>query len=236
VVVSAGSLEGGAMTRRRDPTTLAALTADPQNRRAHGERNLALIATALKEVGAARSIVIDEDDLILAGNGVTQAAAQAGLTKLRVVEASGDEIIAVRRRGLTDAQKRALALYDNRTAELATWNVEQLLADQAAGLDLASYWDAGELAALLSANGAPKDGLTDPDAVPEVRATEIQRGDLFELGAHRLLCGDSTVAADVARVMGEARAGLMNTDPPYGVTYANDERPHPGVAEATGGE
>jgi ParB-like chromosome segregation protein Spo0J len=130
--------------------TLAQLTADPQNRRAHGERNLALIAEALKEVGAARSIVIDEDNLILAGNGVTQAAQTVGLTKLRVVEAAGDEVIAVRRRGLTDVQKRALALYDNRTAELATWNVEQLLADQQAGLDLASYWDATEL------SGAPE--------------------------------------------------------------------------------
>jgi len=202
---------------RRDPTTLAALTADPQNRRAHNERNLALIGQALTEVGAARSIVIDEDHLILAGNGVAQAAQAVGLTKLRVIEASGDEVIAVRRRGLTDAQKRALALYDNRTAELATWNLEQLLADQQAGLDLASYWDAAELAALLHANGAPKAGLTDPDAVPEVRATEIQRGDLFELGAHRLLCGDSTVAADVARVMGDEKAAACVTDLPYNI-------------------
>src|SRR4030095_15661882 len=133
-----------------DPTTLAALTADPANRRRHGERNLALIGDALKEVGAARSIVIDEDNVILAGNGVTQAAAAAGVTKLRVVEANGDEIIAVRRRGLTDAQKRALALYDNRTAELAEWNVKQLFADQQAGLDLASYLDEGELSALFN--------------------------------------------------------------------------------------
>ena len=206
------------------PPTLAALVADPQNRRTHGAANLALIADSLKAVGAARSIVIDEDNLILAGNGVTQAAAQAGVTKLRVIEASGDEIIAVRRRGLTDAQKRALALYDNRTAELATWNVEQLLADQAAGLDLASFWDDDALAALLAANGAPKAGKTDPDAVPEVRATDIQRGDLFELGAHRLLCGDATDAGDVARVIGEEKALLVATDPPYLVDYDGTNR------------
>lgn len=88
--------------------TLDALVADPQNRRAHNDRNLALIAEALKSVGAARSIVIDETNTILAGNGVVQAAQQAGLTKLRIVEAPGDELIAVRRGGLTDAQKRAL--------------------------------------------------------------------------------------------------------------------------------
>lgn len=149
-----------------DPTTLAALTADPQNRRAHGDANLAMIATALKEVGAARSIVIDEGATILAGNGVVQAAKSAGLTKLRVVEAAGDEIIAVRRVGLTAAQKRALALYDNRTAELATWNLEQLLADQAAGLDLVSWFSDVDLTAL---------GVTVPDFAP---ATEDEQGRL----------------------------------------------------------
>jgi DNA modification methylase len=205
---------------KKNGLTLAALTADPANRRAHGERNLALIADALREVGAARSIVVDEANVILAGNGVVQAAQTVGLKKLRIVEAAGDEVIAVRRTGLTEAQKRALALFDNRTSELAEWNIEQLLADQQAGLDLAPFWTDEELAALLNGNGTPKAGLTDPDAVPEVRATDIQRGDLFELGGHRLLCGDSTVAADVARVMGEDRAGLMNTDPPYGVDYA----------------
>src|SRR4029450_1041330 len=164
--------------------TLAGLTADPANRRAHNDRNLALIAEALKEVGAARSIVIDETNTILAGNGVTQAAQQIGRRKLRGGEADGDEVIAVRRRGLSDAQKRALALYDNRTAELATWNIEQLLADQQAGLELASFWTDEELAALLHANGALKPGRTDPDAVPEVRATDSQRRDLLEPGAH----------------------------------------------------
>jgi hypothetical protein len=105
---------------------LASLVADPTNRREHNERNVTMVADALRDVGAGRSIVIDEDDVILAGNGVQAAALQAGLTTVRVIEADGQEIIAVRRRGLTAAQKRALAIYDNRTAELATWNFEQL--------------------------------------------------------------------------------------------------------------
>jgi DNA modification methylase len=211
-------MRDGVMGKTNGTLTLAGLTADSQNRRTHNDRNLALIAEALRDVGAARSIVLDEDNVVLAGNGVVQAAQTVGLTKLRVIEAAGDELIAVRRSGLTEAQKRALALYDNRTAELATWNVEQLLADQQAGLDLAPFWTDEELAALLHADGAPKPGRTDPDAVPEVRATDIQRGDLFELGAHRLLCGDSTVAADVARVMGGKHAALVFTDPPYGIS------------------
>jgi len=111
------------------PVTLRDLRADPQNRRAHGPRNVDMIADALRHVGAARSIVVDEHDEVLAGNGVVEAAAAAGITKVQVVEADGQTLIAVRRRGLTPEQKRALAMYDNRTAELAEWNLPQLQAD-----------------------------------------------------------------------------------------------------------
>jgi hypothetical protein len=133
-----------------DVSHLSQLVADPANRRQHTPRNIGMVVDALHEVGAARSIVIDEHNMILAGNGVADAAAEAGLTKVRVVEADGQEIIAVRRRGLTDAQKRALAIYDNRTAELATWNYPQLEADLAAGASLQPFWSPEEEAALLS--------------------------------------------------------------------------------------
>ena len=119
---------------------ISELKADPKNRRKHNARNLDMVATALKEVGAARSIVIDEDDVVLAGNGVTEAAKAAGITKVRVIEADGDELIAVRRSNLTDEQKRALAMYDNRSAELAEWDLEQLQADLADGLDLKPFF------------------------------------------------------------------------------------------------
>ena len=200
------------------PTTLADLRPDPVNRRTHNPRNLAMVTEALQTVGAARSIVIDEDNLILAGNGVTEAAVAAGWTKVQVVEAEGDTLVAVRRRGLTAAQKRELAIYDNRTAELAEWNLEQLAADLQNGEDLSAFFLPDELTALMG-TGAAKPGLTDPDAVPEPRPTTIQRGDLFALGAHRLLCGDSTHAEDVARALGGTVPLLMVTDPPYGVEY-----------------
>jgi DNA modification methylase len=194
---------------------VADLIADPANQRLHPTRNVEMMAASLRDVGAARSIVIDEGNLILAGNGVTAAAASAGITKVRVIDAAGDELIAVRRSGLTDAQKRALALYDNRTAELAEWNLEQIHADQTAGLPLEAWWSTVELADLL---GVPalQTGRTDPETVPVSRATTIQPGDLFTLGAHRLLCGDATRAADVARVMQQASADLVFTSPPYG--------------------
>jgi ParB-like chromosome segregation protein Spo0J len=106
-----------------DARDLSELKPDPQNRREHNARNVEMITESLRLVGAARSISIDEDDVIMAGNGVVQAAAAAGITKVRIIEASGEEVIAVRRRGLTPEQKRALAIFDNRTAELATWNI-----------------------------------------------------------------------------------------------------------------
>jgi hypothetical protein len=108
-----------------------------------------MVVEALQAVGAARSIVIDEDDVVLAGNATLDAAAEAGITKLHVVEADGETIVAVRRRNLTAEQKRALAIYDNRAAELAGWNVEQLRADDAAGLDLQPFWTDAERVRLL---------------------------------------------------------------------------------------
>jgi DNA modification methylase len=214
---------------RRSPTVKAPLAIahvrdlvpDPENRRRHTPRNIGMIVDGLQRVGAARSIVIDEDGVILAGNGVTEAAAEAGITKVRVVDAKGDELIAVRRTGLTADQKRSLAMYDNRTAELAEWSGAQLQADHEAGLDLQPWFSPEELRRTLA--------IVDPDPgsgragdedrpTPEPRATTIKPGDLFALGPHRLICGDATDPATINRLRiagdGAPIDGLV-TDPPY---------------------
>jgi hypothetical protein len=139
------------MARTAKPT-LADLKPDPQNRRDHPPENRAMIRRSLSDVGAARSIVIDENDQILAGNGVIEAASDSGISKLRIIEADGKTVIAVRRRGLSDEQKRRLAMYDNRTSELSTWNGEQLRADIAAGLDLETFFSDAELDAILKSS------------------------------------------------------------------------------------
>jgi hypothetical protein len=199
------------------------LVPDPENRRLHNPRNLDMVAAALREVGAARSIVIDEANVVLAGNGVTAAAA-AGITRVRVIEAEGDELIAVRRRGLTAEQKRALAIYDNRTAELAEWSPDQLKADHAAGLTLEPWFSAEELAEVIGATKKP--GQTDPDAVPPLRPTTICPGDLFTLGAHRLLCGDCLDAAVVERIAPTADpVTTVVTSPPYWTKQPYDDQP-----------
>jgi hypothetical protein len=197
---------------------LAALTRDAQNPRRRTDRGAQLIADSLKAFGAARSIVIDETNTILAGNGVIDAAALAGLARVQVVDAAGDAVIAVRRRNLTPAQKRALTIADNRTSELAIWDADAVRAAHLEGVDLAQFWSAVELHQLIGVPDA-KAGLTDPNAVPPLRSTTIQRGDLFVLGDHRLLCGDSTKTEDVARLLAGRTPTLMITDPPYGVQY-----------------
>lgn len=111
--------------------TLADLRPDPRNARKHNPRNIGMIEQALQEVGAARSIVVDEDGTVLAGNATVEAARKAGINRVRIIDADGDTIIAVRRRNLTPEQKQRLALFDNRAGELAEWD-EGVLADIAA--------------------------------------------------------------------------------------------------------
>jgi len=203
------------------------LTPDPQNARKHNPDNVGMIVDSLNEVGAARSIVIDEEGVILAGNATIEGAAQAGIEKLKVVDATGDEIIAVRRTGLSPEQKKRLALFDNRSAELATWDPEEIkrLADHDPEL-LEGMFSNKEIDELTSQLMDGEEQQEAPDAQVD-RAAElneqwkVKMGDLWEIGDHRLLCGDSTNKGDVEMLMGEEEAALIATDPPYGVDYAN---------------
>lgn len=106
--------------------TLDDLTPDPKNARVRTDRSAQLIEASLTSYGAARSIVIDEDGRVLAGNGTVEGAKKAGIKNVRIVEAEGDEIIAVRRKGLTEDQKVGLALADNRTSDTSSWDQEML--------------------------------------------------------------------------------------------------------------
>lgn len=132
-------------------TTIANLVPDKANRRRHTPRNIGMIVDALHEVGAARSIVIDESGRILAGNATIEAAAEAGIERVHVVDADGETIVAVRRTGLTEEQKRRLALYDNRAAELAEWDTEQIAADLEAGLNFDGLFTEQEVSDMLEA-------------------------------------------------------------------------------------
>src|SRR5215211_2062377 len=171
--------------QQTDPSAnspLASLTPDPRNARAHSERNLEVIISSLQEVGAARSIVVDEDGVILAGNATVTAAQQAGIDRIRFIDTDGSELVAVRRSGLSPEQKRRLALLDNRAAELASWDTE-ILASLAEDTDLSGVWDEDELAELLgSVEADAREPLADPDEIPEVSEEPVTRlGDLWLL-------------------------------------------------------
>jgi DNA modification methylase len=196
------------------------LKTDHKNARKRTDRSAKLISESLQRYGAARSIVIDENNRILAGNGTIEGAKAAGIKNLRIIETDGDEIIAVRRTGLTEDQKVGLALADNRTSDLSDWDKDMLqqLSDEH---DLAPWFDADDLSEILgTVEEVPAEGLTDADDVPEAPEEPITKlGDLWVLGNHRLLCGDSTDTIALERLTQNKPADLWLTDPPYNVAY-----------------
>ena len=185
------------------------LLLDPANVRLHDERNLAALAASLKRFGQQKPIVVDARGIIVAGNATLDAARQLGWTHLDVV-----------RTGLEGAERMAYGIADNRLAELATWD-DQALADLLEALraeDESLPGDAGfleeDLAVLLAGN--VKEGETDPDAVPEAPKKAVsKRSEVYLLGEHRLMCGDSTKTEDVGRLMGAETAETLFTSPPY---------------------
>jgi DNA modification methylase len=182
------------------------------NARTHSEDQVAQIAASIKEFGFTNPILVDGSNGIIAGHGRLQAARKLGLETVPTIELHG----------LSDTQRRAYILADNKLALNAGWDNDLLaleLADLAEldfDLSLVGFND-DELAALLADK---TEGLTDEDAVPELQARTVSApGDVWVLGKHRLRCGDSTSADDVADLLNGVEPHLMVTDPPYGVNY-----------------
>ena len=197
-------------------TSIKDLKSDHKNARRRTDRSASLIAESLKRYGAARSIVIDEDGRILAGNGTVEGAKKAGIDKLRIIEAEGDELIAVRRAGLSEDQKVGLALADNRSSDLSEWD-HDMLRQLSEEHDLTPWFEDDELLAEVLDT---VEGNTDPDDVPEPPEEPVTKpGDLWILGNHRLLCGDSTDVLAVERLMDGQKADMVFTDPPYNVAF-----------------
>lgn len=169
------------------------------------------VAASIREFGWRVPIVCDAQLQIICGHTRYKAAQQLGLEKVPVHVA----------KDLTPEQIRAYRIADNKTAELAEWNYDLLPIELSqlgeAGFDLQLLgFDADELAKLL--DPGVKEGLCDPDEVPAPPDAAVTHpGDLWILGEHRLLCGDSGKAEDVDRLLDGATIHLVNTDPPYNV-------------------
>lgn len=185
----------------------------PGNPRTHPPAQVTLLANLMKRHGIDQSIVVDDDGVILKGHGRRLAAIEAGLTEYPVVQ----------RGGLDDAEKRAMRIADNQVALLSGWD-HGLISAEISGLKLEGFnipllgFPEKQLKAFGIALGT--DGAADPEKAIEPPKDPVSRpGDIWILGNHRLICGDSTDRATVAKVLDGRKPMLMVTDPPYGVDY-----------------
>ena len=184
-----------------------------RNSRTHSDEQVAQIAASIHEFGFTNPVLIDEDGGIIAGHGRTLAAQRLKMTEVPTILLAG----------LTPAQKRAYVIADNKLALNAGWDIDFLkveLADLSSeGFDLSlTGFDPNELAKLLDPDAV--EGLTDPDDTPEAPAFPVSvPGDVWLLGRHRLVCGDSTDPLVVDKALAGVTPHLMVTDPPYGVEY-----------------
>ena len=188
------------------------------NARTHSEQQVLQIAASIKEFGFNSPVLVDGDNGIIAGHGRVMAAKKLGL----------DEIPTIELKHLTKTQKKAYILADNRLALNSGWDADLLalelgeLSDDGFDLDLLGFDDAE-----LSLGDEPKttEGLTDEDAVPDVPDEPITKlGDVWIMGNHRLMCGDSTSVDAVDSLMNGKKADMVFTDPPYGVSYQSNMR------------
>jgi len=191
-----------------------------RNARTHSDAQVAQIAASIAEFGFTNPILAGSDGVIVAGHGRLAAAQKLGLEMVPVVVLDH----------LTPTQRRALVIADNRIAENAGWDDELLrveleaLQDEGFDLDLTGF-DADALVELLAGDEPDGQGETDDDAVPEVSETPVSRpGDVWLLGGHRLLCGDATVATSYRTLLDGEPVGMVFTDPPYNVNYANSAK------------
>ena len=191
-----------------------------RNARTHSEEQVAQIAASIVEFGFTNPILAGSDGVILAGHGRLAAAQKLGLDTVPVVVLDH----------LTPTQRRALIIADNRIAENAGWDDAMLrielqsLQEDGFNLDITGF-DVDALAEIKAGEETTVDGNTDDDAVPEVLATPISRpGDVWEMGKHRLVCGDATDPKSYELLMADAKADMVFTDPPYNVDYANSAK------------
>jgi len=186
------------------------------NSRTHSDEQIAQIAASIKEFGWTNPILVDGENGIIAGHGRLMAARKLGYKEVPTIEL----------KDLTETQRKAYIIADNRLALNAGWDNEMLtielndlLADGFA-LEMLGF-DPKELNALLEPEVV--EGLTDEDAVPEIPdEPKTKMGDIYQLGNHRLMCGDSTSIDAVDKLMNGQKADMVFTDPPYGMRLDTD--------------
>ena len=215
------------------------LAQDRHNFNRGSEEGQQLMERSFKELGAGRSILLDRNGNIIAGNKSQKAAIAAGIKRVRVVETTGDELVAVKRTDvdIDSAEGRKMAYLDNLTTQVnLTWDETELQAVQAdvEGFDIADFgFDIEDLPQVTfptgekqgEGEGKPQTEVKEDDFDPDAHyETKVKAGEVWQLGEHRLMCGDSTDADAVAKLMNGERADLALTDPPYGVAVVQNNQ------------
>jgi len=225
-------------TRTKKLRSIRDLVLDDQNANRGTDRGRQLVGHSLERYGAGRSVLADKHGKLIAGNKTVEKALELN-KKILVVPTKGDELVVVQRTDLDmdqDHAARELAIADNRAGELGLeWDPEmlQLLQDQGVALD--AMFDPRELEEII-ARGPGDDDQDEEDLEIEIdqggelqKKWKVKRGELWQIGPHRLMCGDATKPEDLAQLMGDDQATLLITDPPYNVAKrysdkVNDEK------------
>lgn len=188
------------------------------NSRLHSDAQVAQLAASIREFGFTNPVLIDPDKNLIAGHGRVMAARKLGLSSVPTIVVTG----------LDERKRRALVIADNKLAMNATWDEEVLkneLSDLAGDFGELIGFSEDELAAMLQEATQIEDGLTDEDAVPELAAEPVTKpGDVWLLGKHRLMCGDSTSIDAVDTLMDGGKADMVFTDPPYGISIVKGNK------------
>jgi DNA modification methylase len=191
-----------------------------RNARTHSDTQVGQIAGSILEFGWTNPVLIDEQGGIIAGHGRVLAANVLGQTEVPTITLSG----------LSDAQKKAYVIADNKLALNAGWDEELLrleiqeLAELDYDLNMTGFTE-DEIAALNQSAQDIEEGLTDPDAVPEIPTQPVTKlGDIWQLGKHRVMCGDSTSIDGVANLMAGQSVDMVFTDPPYGISIVKGNK------------
>ena len=202
------------MTSEMERVPVAKLIPYINNARTHSPEQIRKLRASLREFGFVNPVIIDREYNVIAGHGRIMAAKEEGITEVPCVYADH----------LTEAQKKAYILADNRMALDAGWDEEMLRVEIEALREMEfdpmlAGFDEKELEALYAGDGdEAKDDDFDLSAALE-KASFVEPGDIWTVGRHRLMCGDATKAEDVEKLMGGERANLIVTDPPYGVSF-----------------
>ncbi|MCA8894377.1 MAG: ParB N-terminal domain-containing protein, partial [Amphiplicatus sp.] len=195
---------------------VASLRAYEKNARTHSDKQVAQIKASIERFGFVNPILVDDDNVVIAGHGRLEAAKLLGMEEAPIARLSH----------LTPAEVRAYRLADNKLAELSGWDQDLLRIELGALVEIdfdieLTGFATPEIDLLLEPAGAKGPSQPDPDdelVAPDQKMAAVSRtGDLWELGKHRLICGDALAPETYAALMGDERADMVMTDPPYNV-------------------